>query len=341
MQKEIKKSIPLLNKEGVLTTPGYAKKLLWEYDQTLISHSKLKIKEWDYYYIGNDKYAICLTIADNGYFGVASASIINFMTGKQHTKMVTKIFPLGKLYLPTSSESGLSEFKSKRVNMRFISCATKRELYCEFKNFHKGKTLTVNIALEESYDDSIVVATPFEDPKYFYYNQKINGLIPKGYATLGSTTYNFDDSFFGLLDWGRGVWTYNNTWYWASASAIQNGQKIGLNLGYGFGNTDAATENAFFLNGKMHKLKDVSFHIAKKNNKDDFLKAWKIKDAKGLINLTFTPVLNRHSDTNLLIIRSNQNQVFGYFSGNVVLNNNETFEINKMFGFAEKVHNKW
>ena len=23
---------------------------------------------------------------------------------------------------------------------------------------------------------------------------------------------------FGVLDWGRGVWTYKNTWYWGSAS---------------------------------------------------------------------------------------------------------------------------
>lgn len=341
MQKKITISTPLLNKNGILDNPGYANSLLWEYDRSLVKHSKLKIKEWDYYYVGNEQYAICLTIADNGYFGVASASLINFMDNKEITKMVTTLLPLGKFNLPNTSASGITEFSNKRISMRFITTGKTRELHCEFNKFHKGETLTVNITLDETYDDHMVIATPFDKPHFFYYNQKINGLRPNGYATLGSTTYTFDQSFYGLLDWGRGVWTYDNTWYWASATDMQDNIPIGLNLGYGFGNNDVATENAFYINGIMHKLLDVKFHIPKKGSKEDYMSPWIINDSNGLINLTFSPILNRHSDTNLIFIRSNQNQVFGYFSGTVKLNDNETFEIKRMFGFAEKVHNKW
>ena len=44
------------------------------------------------------------------------------------------------------------------------------------------------------------------------------------------------------MDWGRGVWTYHNTWYWSSASGELDGVPFGWNLGYGFGDTAAATE---------------------------------------------------------------------------------------------------
>ena len=56
--------------------------------------------------------------------------------------------------------------------------------------------------------------------------------------------YEFDPKTdFGTLDWGRGVWTYDNTWYWGSGNADINGNSFGFNIGYGFGNTSAATEN--------------------------------------------------------------------------------------------------
>ena len=44
---------------------------------------------------------------------------------------------------------------------------------------------------------------------------------------------------FGVLDWGRGVWTYHNVWYWGSASGLVDGVPFGFNIGYGFGDTSA------------------------------------------------------------------------------------------------------
>jgi hypothetical protein len=35
---------------------------------------------------------------------------------------------------------------------------------------------------------------------------------------FGNVKYIFKKGAYGVLDWGRGVWTYSNTWYWASMS---------------------------------------------------------------------------------------------------------------------------
>ena len=45
-----------------------------------LNESPLRLKEWDYYYIGNDRCGVALTIADNGYMGLDSISLLNFET---------------------------------------------------------------------------------------------------------------------------------------------------------------------------------------------------------------------------------------------------------------------
>ena len=154
------------------------------------------------------------------------------------------------------------------------------------------------------------------------------------------TSYSISPSY-GVLDWGRGVWTYKNTWYWSSLNAIQDGHVIGFNLGYGFGDTSAASENMFFYDGKAYKLEDVRMDIPIGNmGRDDFMEPWTFRSKNGDIRLVFTPVYDRHSDTNALVIRSNQHQVFGTFSGVIKVGERE-FELRECPGFAEKVYNRW
>ena len=64
MQTEITKAIPLLNERGNLTQAGYAKRLLPVYDRTKVKGGFARLKEWDYYYVGNTEFGVALTIAD-------------------------------------------------------------------------------------------------------------------------------------------------------------------------------------------------------------------------------------------------------------------------------------
>jgi hypothetical protein len=150
--------------------------------------------------------------------------------------------------------------------------------------------------------------------------------------------YIFDQAnSFATLDWGRGVWTYDNTWYWGSASGKIGNNLFGFNIGYGFGDTSAATENMIFWNDKAHKLEDIKFHIPE----DSFLKPWKFTSSDNRFEMDFVPILDRFDDTNLGIIRSCQHQVFGRFTGIAVLNDGTKVEVKNFLGFAEKVQNRW
>lgn len=345
MQHKITQSKKLLDENGVLTEPGYSTELIFDYDRKDIKASKLLIKEWDYYLITNKEYAVALTIADNGYMGLLSATFIDYVNKTETTQSVPTLFPMGKYNAPSTSVKGSWQVSTKRAEFSFENDGEKRRLTCTYHKFRDGEDLTADIELTDVPKDSMVIATPFfEKANKFYYNQKINCLTAKGYAKIGEKIYKFDDEYsMAVLDWGRGVWGYNNTWYWGSMNTrLPNGDKFGFNIGYGFGNTGAATENMLFYNGICHKLDNVAFNIPlDEKGKEDYLNDWSFTSNDGRFELKFKPILDRSAIIDIKLMCSKQHQVFGRFTGYVVLDDGTKVEIKDEIGFAEKVHNKW
>lgn len=144
-----------------------------------------------------------------------------------------------------------------------------------------------------------------------------------------------------MLDWGRGVWTYENTWYWGSASGIAQGRRVGFNVGYGFGDTSAASENMVFVDGVAHKLSQVTFNIPMKNGQENYLSPWTFTSDDGRFEMDFMPILDRAACTDAKLILSDQHQVFGRYSGRMILDDGSALDVKSLTGFAEKVHNKW
>ena len=331
----------LLNVYGNLDEAGYAKSLVKEYRRNDIKASSWRIKEWDYYYIGCGDFGIALTIADNSYMGMGSVSLLDFKNKTFITRSEIKLFTFGKTNLPSSSKVGDVAFKNKKLSIEFINNGVKRTLKCHYTKFNKKIDFDCEIDIFDEPQESMVIATPFGKRHHFYYNQKINCMRAKGKATFGGKVFVINpNECFAVLDWGRGVWTYKNTWYWSSMSGLINGKKIGFNLGYGFGDTSKATENMIFYDGLAYKTEEVTFHITKFNGKEDYLSPWKFTSNDGAVELEFKPILNRRDNTNLLVLKSNQNQVFGLFSGTLKFQG-KVIEIKDQIGFAEKVTNLW
>lgn len=334
----------LLDEKGHLNQAGYATGFIKKYDRKQIKASKFRIKEWDYYLVYNNNYAVALTVADNGYMGMLSASVIDFNKKAEKTSSIIELLTLGKYNMPQTSKRGDVIVENNQGSFSFVHDKEKRHLRAEYKKFDGDKSLSVDLTLFDEPHENMVIATPFENkPKAFYYNQKIVGFKAEGVVKYGDEEIAFSaDDSVGILDWGRGVWTYKNTWYWSSMAGYVDGHKIGFNLGYGFGDTSKASENMVFYDGYATKLDEVKFEIPQTpNGKNDYLMPWKITSNNGMLELSFAPILNRHSDINLLILRSNQNQVFGKFSGKIKLNDGTILEIKEILGFAECVFNKW
>jgi len=337
-QTKITTKDKLLDENGSLKHPGYATSLVLDYDRREIKAKKHRIKEWDYYFFGNDEFGVALTIADNSYMGLVGATVFDFVDKQKYDFKHIIPFTNGKLKMPKDSMDGDIVFKSKKIIFKAIVREDERVVHVTIPKFSKNKSFDFKAYIKYLNKDSLVVATPYkDDPQAFYYNQKINNLEARGTFKFGEEVKEFE-KLQGVLDWGRGVWTRDNTWYWSSLSTtLEDGSAFAFNLGYGFGDTSAASENMAFYKGQAYKLNDVDFGLPENNFTDD----WHFTSSDGAIDLIFTPLYDNVTLINLLFLKQDAHQVFGYFSGAIRISKDQVITINKAFGFAEKVRNVW
>ena len=335
----------LLNQYGEIEEPGWAREQIWNYRREAVKAPAFRIKEWDYYLVLTDAFAAAFTISDDGYIGLQSVSLLLFngteeSGGKpiEHTETILNVLPMGKLHMPETSSKGDVVYQDKRLHMAFRLENGTRHITCEFRDFWEGKPLSCDIVLRQPKMDTMVIATPWDKPHAFYYNQKINCMRASGSVCYDGKEYVFHpETDFGTLDWGRGVWTYDNTWNWGSCNCDLDGKDFGFNIGYGFGNTSAATENVLFYDGKVHKLDDITFHIPE----DSYTKPWRFTSSDGRFKMDFIPVMDRAAKLDVKLICTDQHQVFGRMSGIAILDDGTKLELKNVMCFAERVHNKY
>lgn len=204
MQNEITTTTDLLNADGNIAQPGFAKKMLYNYNRENVKAKKSRLKEWDYYYISNKEFALCLTISDMGYVGALSLTVMDFVTPAQFTNSAICLFPMGKFNMPRTSETGDCAWKIGKVEMSFKNDGTTRHLTGKYPNADKlGTDVTWDITLDQVPEESMVIATPFDKPAHFYFNQKINCMRAQGSFTLGDKVCTFDGAdSLATLDWG-------------------------------------------------------------------------------------------------------------------------------------------
>ncbi|MBS4212726.1 DUF2804 domain-containing protein [Neobacillus rhizophilus] len=339
MQYEITTKQPLLDKKGHLTEKGWARELLLEYNRQNITAPADSIKEWDYYYTGNESYGVAFSMANLGAIRALSVHFLDFENNKQYMNIATCPLLENDSHKMPLDSLGDASFESENARCHYIRTPESHQIEAKFEDFTNGLTLEANLTLTIPKTESMVIVVPFdEDPTMFYYNQKINCLHPEGSVKIGDKEYHFSsENAFSVLDWGRGVWPKANTWYWGSGSGRVNGVDFGFNIGYGFGNTSAASENLLIYDGKVHKLDQIEFHIPESS----FLEPWTFTSSDGRFEMNFIPVLDRHSCGSRGKFQSDQHQVFGKFSGRAILDDGTVIELSDFMGFAEKVVNSY
>jgi hypothetical protein len=342
---EITEKIPLHGPYGHLTKEGWSRHPNWIYDRTKIHASKLKIKEWDYYSVlsHEENFGITFTMSDLGYAGLFAICFLDFEKKFFHQVDTISLLPLGKIGFSAEVNSGSVKYSDKKLFIEYESQKNLTNIRFHspyIKNFEGKMGLKGEIHLEipESIESMSIATSWKENRKAFYYNTKINCMKATGEFQLGDRNYQFNkEKDFGALDWGRGVWTYKNRWYWSSASGLLNGKPFGFNLGYGFTDRSPASENIVLYENKIHKLDLIEFQI----DESDYLKPWKFASNNGRLELDFYPIVDRNSSLNLFVIKSIQHQVFGKFSGKIILDDGRELIIKDFLGFAEDVLNHY
>ena len=341
---EITKEIPVPGTFGTIDEPGFSRSPVMKYTRENMKAPWFRKKEWDYYLFNNSEIAVAFTISDLGYAGLLSASVIDLKNRTQHTESEVDPFPRGKRYgLGASTSDADASCHTKRLDLTFSRTEKGRHISCIFRNFDKENALTAELDVYEPDMEAMYIATPWkEKPTAFYYNCKMNCLEAEGTVAYGDRIYRLNrEDTLGVLDWGRGIWTYDNTWYWGTGSGRIGGEPFGFNLGYGFSDRTAASENCVFYRGKLHKLQEISFGIPVIDGKKEYLKPWDITSDDGRFRGTFTPILDRNAFMDFKVILSDQHQVFGTMDAEIVLDSGEKLEIRDFISALEEVRNKY
>jgi hypothetical protein len=344
MQTELKTKGQLLNPDGSLAQVGWSRQPLLDCNledarfYRLRPLQRFRIKRWDYYAIFSPKRFFSATIADLGYAGNIFVYTLDFESKLLHEEGL--VIPLGRgVELPRNNAVGDAYFSNDKVALSFRLSENKRRISVSWPEFHDGRGIEAEINLESPPGhESMNIVIPISKRR-FYYNHKANCLPASGKLKYGKIEEELHpESSIGSLDWGRGVWEYRSAWKWASASGfLPGGGTVGLNLGYGFGDNTAASENALVLDGVIHKLDQVEFFYDPGN----YMKPWGFRDNQGRLELTLTPFSERVAQTNLGIIFSEVHQMFGNYTGFVVDDEGNKIEIDGLIGFAEDHVARW
>ncbi|MHA1489326.1 MAG: DUF2804 domain-containing protein [Promethearchaeota archaeon] len=339
-RNEITEPSNLLDEKGNLIQKGWAKKMILNRNIENVKAGKLRIKDWDCYEVINEDFCLVLIIADVGYFGMGTISFKDFKNKTKKDAQVNKLFSKGALNMPPTSNSGDLIFSKNQMTISFEIKENNRILTFDYPEFDNGKGINGKITLfQDPNMDTIVNVVPFKKKKHFVFAQKIIGMPANGSFSIGDEKYEVSEknSSYGVIDWSRGVFPYKTTWYWGSAFGKINGDTLGFNIDYGFGDETVASKNMLFFNNKGHKIGHVTFHIDKK----DVMKPWKFTSSDGRFEMVLDPIFDSRENLNLVILKNVGSQVFGYFTGDVILDNGKKIHVDRMFGFAEKFFHRW
>jgi hypothetical protein len=344
MQTELTQPGSLLDANGRLAQVGWCRQPLLDCNlentrfYALRPLQRFRIKRWDYYAVFTPLSFFSATIADLGYAGNVFVYTLDFASGELYEEGL--VIPLGRgVQLPRNSDAGETVFSNDKARLRFQAEAGLRRVFVDWPGYHGGRGVKAELSLAcPPEHESMTIVIPIGQ-KRFYYNRKINNLPAEGYITHAGVHEDLHpDTCLGSLDWGRGVWEYRSYWNWASASGYQaDGRRIGLNLGRGFGDLSRATENAVIVDGRLHKLDQVSFDYTS----GEYMRPWRFQDNAGRLDLTFTPFKERLATTKLGPIDSEVHQMFGRYAGRAVLDDGQVLEIKDLIGFAEEHHARW
>lgn len=336
-QREITGSTPLLDAQGNVYRPGYAKKMWYQYDRSRIHANPFALKEWDFYQIRLGRRILQMTIGHVSYMANFSAKLICTETGEQNIFNIMRPLPLRSLHMPLFPDAPHTiAAQGKGWKMQFDVKESQRRLTLQAEA-DGGVDIDITLAQNPG-DDKMVIATPFAKPGQFYLNCKENYYRVQGYIRFDKTIITPEKEDTALIDWGRGVWPFHQEWFWGNGAAwLPGGNRFGFNIGWGFGDLRQATENMFFYNGKAYKLGK----LAVRRDEKDYSKPWRFIDEGGLLDLTMQPEYDHETQTKLLFVNNHCHQVFGRFSGWAMLPSGEAIEVEDLPAFCEHAVNNW
>lgn len=328
MPQEITKPTPLL-KEDDSTVVGWASSNLLDYNKIDCAAPLARIKEWDRYTVVSPDCAVTLSIADLGNLGYIFASLTDFTQKPCRTfsQTITRAYPRGRMSLPLSARSGDTTYTSKQVGMRFSRSAKSRFLNCEYVNFCEGKTLYLNLSLDEPDRYAIASADDFGGKKgCFSYRYQVSCMPASGVIRYGGAEYSFrPESSFGTLSWCRGVFPTRAGF--TSATLVGQVKQVPFALFAG-----GPLESALYYGDQFYKLDEINVFPEENGS-------WQFRFPQSGSRLEMSVLQKNEVRSSFLMNFCRHEQVFGSFNGKLSVPG-QKLSLDHISGFTEQFESR-
>jgi hypothetical protein len=296
-------------------------------------------KRWDYWAVSSADCALSITYADLDYLGLATVAVFDFASGRTVERGAVR--PLARGFSQPDRPGGADlRFRGWGLSLDVTEQPGGTRLQVSFGDpARRGVAADVLVRRPPGHE-TLNVVIPWSERR-FQYTSKQNTLPAEGTVHAGGRRHalSSETGAFGCLDFGRGVWPFRTTWNWASASGVEDGRTVGLQLGGKWTDGTGLTENALCIDGRLHKIgEDLQLAYDRR----DYRRPWTIEAPRsGRVRLRFVPFLEKTLKVPLGLVGAELHLCFGHFSGVVVTDDGEPVPIGHLLGWAEEFRGRW
>jgi hypothetical protein len=334
-QLEITKPVPALDEQGRPQNFGWARSSCFIYDSNLVMAPRRNISESDRYILFSSTHLVVLEILDDGYLGYICVSVVSLKDKKRSTQTFLSPFSLGNFALPGDSDTVSIKYRQKKKLLNFaVMDGGVKIIKADFPRFGRSRSLRGEVVLTPPPEaESLVTHMPWRmEGNAFWCSRRSPWYSVEGVIQFGSTELVFTHGKgWGIFDWNRGVRPRADLRFWASGCGQSKGRRVGFSVGYNSADSSLGTDNAFFIDGRLHKLDQVTFHIPLGR-----LAPWRFTSNDNRLEMIFSPLQERDDNHQLFLYYLRRRQLFGSFSGRVTLDDNSEFEFQGITGMAER-----
>lgn len=309
---------------------------------------RLRLKEWHYTSVVDDRFLFACAVVHAGYVGSAFAYLVERATGRFFEYATLRPLAAGVAIAPGST-AGRTSIEQRGWGRIVLDNDGRGERVIEAHlegRLGDRRTPPLHarfVVADDGRDPEPVVVVEESEPGCWIYTHKGYGLPASGSIRAGDIDHRVDDGHAGL-DFNRGFRPRETWWNWAAAGGRSaDGARLGFNLTAhrrwdvaADGSEDAA-DCALWLDGRRVKIPWVSFRY----DHDDLLAPWEIRDREGLVDLRFFPLGERHEDVDLRLVVSRFHQPYGRFEGTLRNRNGRAFVLGDVFGVTEQHFARW
>jgi hypothetical protein len=300
-----------------------------------------RTKRWDYWAVLAGDLVVSSVYADVDYLGLADVWWCDLPSGRSGGRGITAPFARG-IALPDLPGSAPLRARSRDFDLQISDASDGTTRIEATWRERDGRPGTLDVAIElPAGHESMNVVIPWSDRR-FQYTSKHQARPASGRLTVGDEVREIGGAAgdaWGVLDVGRGRWPYSTVWNWGGgAGRTDDGAVLGVQIGGKWTVGTGATENGIILDGRLTKIgRELDWTY----DWDRPLEPWTVRDPGGQLDLVLTPRHDKHSRTDIGVLRTETHQAFGTWAGSFADDDGRRVTFDGLQGFAEESRSRW